>query len=105
MISVSDWVENIIGKEENAGNQHFLLFPQCFQKVSVSGSGLCGKELTISEILFLYQTEPSPTGRGGVWKHYGKRRKCKLSVSQFYPKVLCLLGIRLSVNTAFEIVS
>ena len=23
-------VENIVGKEENAGNQHFLLFPQCF---------------------------------------------------------------------------
>ena len=21
--------ENIMGKEENAGNQHFLLFPQC----------------------------------------------------------------------------
>ena len=22
--------ENIVGKEENAGYQHFLLFPQCF---------------------------------------------------------------------------
>ena len=22
--------ENNVGKEENAGNQHFLLFPQCF---------------------------------------------------------------------------
>ena len=22
--------ENIVEKEENAGNQHFLLFPQCF---------------------------------------------------------------------------
>ena len=22
--------ENIVGKEENAGNQHFLLFPQSF---------------------------------------------------------------------------
>ena len=22
--------ENIAGKGENAGNQHFLLFPQCF---------------------------------------------------------------------------
>ena len=22
--------ENIVGKRENAGNQHFLLFPQCF---------------------------------------------------------------------------
>ena len=25
-------IENIVGKEENAGYQHFLLFPQCFQK-------------------------------------------------------------------------
>ena len=24
--------ENIVGKEENAGYQHFLLFPQCSQK-------------------------------------------------------------------------
>ena len=31
-------VENIVGKGENAGHQHFLLFPQCFQKPSLSGS-------------------------------------------------------------------
>ena len=30
MMSLSDRVENIVGKEENAGYQHFLLFPQCF---------------------------------------------------------------------------
>ena len=34
MISLYDRVENIVGKGENAGNQHFLLFPQCFQKAS-----------------------------------------------------------------------
>ena len=28
-------VENIVGKGENAGYQHFLLFLQCFQKASV----------------------------------------------------------------------
>ena len=38
MISVSDGVENIVEKGENAGYQHFLLFPQCFQKPSPSGS-------------------------------------------------------------------
>ena len=26
-------VENIMGKGENAGYQHFLLFPLCFQKL------------------------------------------------------------------------
>ena len=31
-------VENIVGKGENAGYQHFLLFPQCFQKATFSGS-------------------------------------------------------------------
>ena len=30
-------VENIVGKGENAGYQHFLLFPQCFQKAFFSG--------------------------------------------------------------------
>ena len=32
------WVENIVGKGENAGNQHFLLFPQYFRKAFFSGS-------------------------------------------------------------------
>ena len=31
-------IENIVGKGENAGYQHFLLFPQCFPKPSSSGS-------------------------------------------------------------------
>ena len=30
--------ENIVGKGENAGYQHFLLFPQCFQKVFLPAS-------------------------------------------------------------------
>ena len=38
MVSVLDGIENIVGKGENAGYQHFLLFPQCFQKLSFSGS-------------------------------------------------------------------
>ena len=38
MFFVNDTVENIVGKGENAGYQHFLLFPQCFQKVSFSGT-------------------------------------------------------------------
>ena len=30
--------ENTVGKGENAGYQHFLLFPQCFPKPSSLGS-------------------------------------------------------------------
>ena len=44
-------VENIVGKEENTGYQHFLLFAQCFQKASKGRkkSGSCGKELNQTE--------------------------------------------------------
>ena len=38
MISLFDTVENTVGKGENAGDQHFLLFPQCFPKPSSLGS-------------------------------------------------------------------
>ena len=37
MIFVFDGVENIVGKGENAGYQHFLPFPQCFQKAFLLG--------------------------------------------------------------------
>ena len=37
-ISLFDGVENAVGKGENAGYQHFLLFPQCFLKPSYLGS-------------------------------------------------------------------
>ena len=33
-------VENIAGKGENAGYQHYLLFPQCFLRASYTGSSL-----------------------------------------------------------------
>ena len=39
---VLEMVENIVGKGENAGYQHFLLFPQCFQKVPFTGSSKVG---------------------------------------------------------------
>ena len=34
-IQLSDLVENIVGKEEIAHYEQFLLFPRCFQKLSV----------------------------------------------------------------------
>ena len=35
-------VENIVGNGENAGYQHFLHFPQCFQKAPFQGSSKVG---------------------------------------------------------------
>ena len=32
--------ENIVEKGENPGNQHFLLFPQCFLKASLTGGNI-----------------------------------------------------------------
>ena len=36
-IFLFDRVENIVGKGENAGYQHFLFFAQCFPKPSFLG--------------------------------------------------------------------
>ena len=44
MIFVFDRVENIVGKGENAGYQHFFFFPQCFLKAIHSGSLKVGTE-------------------------------------------------------------
>ena len=38
MISLLGRVENTVGKGENAGYQHFLLFLKCFPKPSSLGS-------------------------------------------------------------------
>ena len=35
VILFSDWVENIVGKGEIARYEQFLLFQQCFQKLSL----------------------------------------------------------------------
>ena len=37
-ISLLDRVDYTVGKGENAAYQHFLLFPQCFPKLSFLGS-------------------------------------------------------------------
>ena len=34
-VQLLEWVENIVGKEEIARHEQFLLFPQRFQKLSV----------------------------------------------------------------------
>ena len=45
-------IEEIVVKGENADYQHFLLFPQCFQKLyqGCKKSGLCGKGLNMVQI-------------------------------------------------------
>ena len=68
---VLERIKNIVGKGENAGFQHFLLFPHCFQKASCTGSlkvRIVCKELTLFQTyLFAVQI---------FCKHCGKRRNC-----------------------------
>ena len=42
MVFVFDRVENIVEKGKNAGNQHFLLSPQCFQRAFYPGFSKVG---------------------------------------------------------------
>ena len=49
-ICVSDKEENIMGKGKNAGHQHFLLFPLCFERPIPQGrenQGLFGESVKI----------------------------------------------------------
>ena len=51
-----DSVENIVENEENAGSQHFLLFPQCFHKFSSQLSfkvGICAVNGEIWSVVVL----------------------------------------------------
>ena len=57
IISVFDREENIVGKGENAGYQHFLLFPQCFQKASFpyTSKGVIVLEWVKSKVLSIHR--------------------------------------------------
>ena len=60
-------VKNIVGRGENAGYQHFLMFQQCFKKSSFPRSinvGLCGKEpLERADIILV-------TGENAVYQKF-----------------------------------
>ena len=45
VVKMFDREGNIVGKGENTGNQHHLLFPQCFSKLSSLQVGIVWQEL------------------------------------------------------------
>ena len=57
--------ENIVRKGENAGFQHFVLFPQCFQKASFTGSlkvGIvCQRVMLWHRFTFFFATDINQT--------------------------------------------
>ena len=72
-------VENIVGKGENAGDQHFLLFPQCFQYHE------CG----LNE-----EVRMSLTGRQNVDKDCKISRLCVKRVIALFNKIYIYIYIR-----------
>ena len=94
-------LESIVGKGENAGYQHFLLFLQCFQKRFVSGSskvGIVWQRIKIPlynsniclQAIFLVSVFIIPPqtkfffGGGGYWSHPVSLYVC-LSVTKSCP--------------------
>ena len=58
-IQLSDRVENIVGKGEIAHYEQFLLFPQCFQKLSVVDAS---KQVSV-ELKTLWDSLPEDRNR------------------------------------------
>ena len=56
MMSVFNWVKNIVGKRENADNHNSLLSLQCSQKPSLSNLGHKKYRLYCKGFLTRYQT-------------------------------------------------
>ena len=79
-------VENIVGKGENAGYQHFLLDLQCFQKAF------------FSRLLTLSQTSPGfyLFAVQAFWKHCRKRRNCSFRAISIFPTVFSTIFKELS---------
>ena len=69
MIFIIDRFENIVRKGENAGFQHFLLFPQCFQKA------LYFRVVKSQNCVVYVKLHINPEKEDSR-KHCGKRRKC-----------------------------
>ena len=72
---LSKQVENTLGKGEIAHNEHFLLFPQCFQKACFPGAS---KGVVVWEWVKVHLKWKISTILGR--KHCGKRRNCLLQV-------------------------
>ena len=71
---VFDSVENIVGKVENAGYQHFLLFQQCFQK-NIKTLDFVGRASTNNASFFSFSE----------LQNEGAKEKCMLELLHSLP--------------------
>ena len=100
-IQLRDLVENIAGKEEIARYEQFLLFPQCFQKLSVVDAPKwvsIGKRVNVliffHEISWKYQISNNGITRDPLF--FSSDRNAlgdKISPNQTH-LVICLINVR-----------
>ena len=101
---VVDWIENIVGKGENAGYQHFLLFSLCFQTASSSGSwntGFFCKELILSTIYIHFNKLKEKNLRKILWKNV---KLLKMSNFTFFHKIFYAISILKSFDSHISVV-
>ena len=96
LIFVLERVENIVGKGENDGNQHFLLFLQFFQKLSlpvVLEVGIVWKKVEFSHVTLMLVTDK-------ILLQFQKAGKISFTFSKILD-MLCSLHVetcRLQIN-------
>ena len=91
-------VENFVGKGENAGYQPFLLFPQCFQEATFSGSFFSGSSFP-NKPWFLHVCSTSLLKT--LWE---KEKLLVTSNFSFSHSVFYLFGKLSAIFIEFEIV-
>ena len=85
-----DMVENIMGKGENTDNQHFLLFPQCFQNTSflrALNGGIVRIKVNVTEIHHL-NTTYSAQGNPSFTKSWSQSFRRSLKFHSEYKRLM-----------------
>ena len=99
--------ENIVGKGENARNQHFLLFPIVFSTLSKRNCIIESKLNYHLQVLSIWtkvkyllfdkglthshtMTPFDASGKEAFWKHFGKRRNCLYKQFLLFPQYFLL---------------
>ena len=87
MLEISRFLKIFEGKEENVGNQHFLLFPQYFLHCQTTSFQMGALQMLFT--LTLSQTSPVfyVSAVQLFWKHCGKRRICSEWAISPFPTV------------------
>ena len=87
IISVFDRVENIVGKGEKAVYQHFLYFPQCFEKASFSDTS---KGVIVWESVNVWFSQSEVV----LHSNAATYRKIRVPIHQLFPRTFFFCSSR-----------